>query len=65
MDEMNQQSHYALLQSMGFEEVHGLWSTFLEHLMCSNGEHSKFWMSYVDLVNNVLLTLSRSSREGN
>lgn len=57
VDEMNQQSHDALLQSMGFEEVHGLWSTFLEHLRCSNGEQSKFWMSYVDLVNNVLLAL--------
>ena len=45
VDEMNQQSHDALLQSMGFEEVHGLWSTFLEHVRCSNGEQSKFWMS--------------------
>ena len=37
---------------------------FLNHLRSTNGEQSKFWMSYVDIVDN-LLALIRASREGN
>ena len=42
-----------------------LWGDFLEHLRHSNGELSAYWMSYVDIVENVLLGLLRAAREGN
>ena len=45
--------------------MHGLWDAFKDHLRSSNGEQSKFWMSYVDIVSNILLVLIRASREGN
>ena len=38
---------------------------FLEHLRHNNGELSAFWMSYIDMVEDVLLGLLRASREGN
>ena len=64
-NDITQRSHEAILQSTGCGEVHRLWDAFLGHLRSSNGEQSKFWMSYVDIVNNILLVLIRASREGN
>ena len=64
-NDISQRSHDAILQSTGFGEVHRLWDAFLDHLRSSNGEQSRFWMSYVDIVNNILLALIRASREGN
>lgn len=64
-NDITQQSHNAILQSPGFEEVHRLWNGFLGHLRSSDSEQSKFWMSYVDIVDNILLALIRTSREGN
>ena len=41
-----------------------MWDALLDHLRSSYGEQPKFWMSYVDIINN-LLALIRTSREGN
>ena len=43
----------------------GLWGDFLEHLHHSNGELSAYWMSYIDIVENVVLGLLRAARESN
>ena len=42
-----------------------LWVDFLEHLRYSNGELSAYWMSYIGIVENVLLGLLRAARKGN
>jgi len=44
--------------------VFNLFDKYLNHLRFSNGQLATFWMSYVDMVEN-LLVLIRSSREGN
>ncbi len=41
------------------------WMDFLEHLCHQNGELSASWMSYIDMMENVVLGLLRASREGN
>ena len=43
----------------------GLWGDFLEHLRHSNGELSAYWMSYIDIVENVVLGLLHTARESN
>ena len=63
-NDITQRAHNATLQSTGFGEVHRLWEAFLNHLWSSNGEQSKFWMSYVDIVDS-LLALIKAPREGN
>ena len=40
-------------------------SDFLEHFSHNNGELSAYWMSYIDMVENVVPGLLRCSREGN
>lgn len=42
-----------------------MWCQFLEHLRHTNGDLSAFWMSYIQLVGDVLLGLIQASREGN
>lgn len=42
-----------------------LWNDFLEHLRHSNGELSAYWMSYIDMVENVVPGHLRGSHEGN
>jgi len=44
--------------------VFNLFDKYLNHLRFSNGQLATFWMSFVDMVEN-LLALIRSSREGN
>ena len=63
-NDITQRAHNAILESTGFGDVHRLWEAFLNHLQSSNGEQSKFWLSYVAIVDN-LLALMRASREGN
>ena len=46
-------------------EVHELWSHFLQYLKSENGDLCAFWMSYIEVVGDVLLGLIRASREGN
>ena len=41
-----------------------MWREFLNNLRESNGELSAFWMSYVDMVEGIVLGLLRASREG-
>lgn len=63
--DLNQQNLNNLLHSPVLSEVITLWKDFLEHLRHNNGELSAFWMSYIDMVEEVLLGLLRASREGN
>lgn len=56
---------FNLLQSPLIAELMTLWKDFLEHLRHNNGEVSAYWMSYIDMVDNVVLGLLRTSREGN
>ena len=65
VDDLNQQSLNNLLQSPILAELVTLWRDFLEHLRHNNGELSAFWMSYIDMVEDVILGLLRASREGN
>ena len=51
------------MASPSFEEVSQLFCSYLQHLRHGNGKLSKFWMSYVDMV-EILLGLVRGSREG-
>lgn len=50
---MNKRFHDALLQDTGYNEVYWMWNTFIEHLRCTDGVQSKFWMSYIDIVNDI------------
>lgn len=47
-----------------FKELRKLWMEYLEHLRYGNGELSAFWMSYVDMVEDVVLGLLQASCEG-
>ena len=48
-----------LLHSPALTELRNCWGIVLEHLRHTNGELSAFWMSYIDLVETVLLGLLR------
>ena len=63
--DVNQQEFDDLLDSPLLAKLMTLWSDFLEHLHHKNGELSTYWMSYVDIVESVMLGLLRVSREGN
>ena len=49
-----------LLQSPLSAELIILWTDFLEHLHHNSGELSAFWMSYIDMVEDVVLGLLRA-----
>ena len=53
----------ATITSPSFQEVSQLFSMYMHYLRHGNGKLSKFWMSYVDMV-EILLELLRASREG-
>ena len=53
-----------LLKCPVLPQVMIMWREFLKHLRESNGELSVFWMSYVDMVEGIVLGLLRASREG-
>ena len=61
---LNQHELNNLLQSPLLAEVITLWADFLGHLCHNNGELSAFWMSYITIVEDVVLGLLRASREG-
>ena len=63
--ERNQEHFDSILESQVLVQVHEVWRQFLEHLRHTNGDLSAFWMSYIQLVGDVLLGLIRASREGN
>ena len=54
-----------LLQSQVLPQVTTMWKEYLNRLRHNNGELSAFWMSYVDMVEGVVLGLLGASREGN
>ncbi len=62
---VSQQEFEELLQTPLLVQVMTLWNNFLEHLRHNNGELSAYWMSYIDMVEDVVLGLLRASREGN
>ena len=55
----------SILNSDPFKEIHLIWMQYLQYLRSENGPLSCFWMSYIDIVGDVLLGLIRASREGN
>lgn len=65
IDDLCQKKFDKMLQSMSVDELSNMWEEFLDHLRYTNGDLSAFWMSYVDLVENVILALIRAAREGN
>ena len=58
-----EQEFKATVASPSFEEVSRLFGSYMHYLRHGNGKVSKFWMSYVDVV-ETLLGLLRGSREG-
>ena len=63
--ELDQVKFDNVLQSPLLSELITLWNDFLEHLRHNNGELSTYWMSYIDMVQDVVLGLLCASREGN
>lgn len=63
--DLNQQRLNNLLQGPLLAELITLWKDFLKHLHHNNGELSTFWMSYIDMVEDIILGLVRASRKGN
>jgi len=62
VSDLNQRNLNKLLHSQLLTKLIIKWNSFLSHLRCDNGELSAYWMSYIDLVENVVL---RGSHEGN
>ena len=58
-----EQEFKATVASPSFEEVSRLFGSYMHYLRHGNGKLSKFWMSYVDMV-ETLIGLLRGSREG-
>jgi hypothetical protein len=54
-----------LLKSPLMNEVMVVWRGFLDRIRKKNGSLSALWMTYVDMVEGVVLGLLRASREGN
>ncbi len=65
VSELDQEQLCNLLECTLLTDLTMQWQTYLEHLRTSNGELSQFWMSYIEIVESVVLSLLRSSREGN
>jgi len=61
---LKEESLDQLLQCPVLPQVMTMWREFLNHIRQSNGELSAFWMSYVDMVEGIVLGLLRASREG-
>ena len=63
--EMSQPEFDELLSSDGLAESLILWNQCNSYLRHDNGNLSTFWMSYVDMVGDILLRLIRTSGGGN
>ena len=63
--DVNQEEFDDMLDSPLLAKLVTLWSDFLEYLRHNNGELSTYWMSYIDIVESVVLGLLRASHEGN
>ena len=64
-ENVGQVTFEALLDNPVVRQILDLWYEYLHHLRHDNGDLSAFWMTNVDMVEDVLLGLLRSSREGN
>ncbi|KAL8570914.1 hypothetical protein ACOMHN_023587 [Nucella lapillus] len=63
-DDVGQAAFKSLLQQSVVTYVLHLWNDFLNYLRHDNGELSAFWMTYVDIIQDILLGLLPASREG-
>ncbi|KAL8572154.1 hypothetical protein ACOMHN_057829 [Nucella lapillus] len=63
-DDVGQAAFESLLQQSVVTYVLHLWNDFLNYLRHDNGELSAFWMTYVDIIQDILLGLIRASHEG-
>ena len=61
---LKEESLDQLLQSLVLPQVMTVWRQFLNNLHQNNGELSAFWMSYVDMVEGIVLGFLRASQEG-
>ena len=59
--EISQAKFGELLSRDGLAESLILWNQFLSYLRHDNGNLSTFWMSYVDMVGDIILRLVRRS----
>ena len=64
-DDIGQHSFEILLEHDDLEHTALLWNEYLDYLRHDNGDLSAFWMSYLDIVGEILLGFIRASREGN
>jgi len=63
--DLNQSEFEKILSNASLEEVVQLFGKYKQFLRADNGDLSAFWMSYIDIVEDVLLGLLRACREGN
>ena len=63
-DDVGQAAFESLLQQTVVTNVLHLWNDFLNFLRYDNGELSAFWMTYIDIIQDILLGLLQVSREG-
>ena len=63
--DLKQEVFDGLVESPHLMEVMVIWREFVEKLHCSNGELSAYLMSYVDMVEGVVLGLLHASQERN
>ena len=54
---LNQRSFDGLLNNQLLTKLMTNWNSFLDHLRQENGALSAYWMSTIDLVENVILGL--------
>ena len=61
---LKEESLDQLLQCSVLPQVMNMWREFRNHLRQNKGELSAFWMSYVDMVEGIVLGLLRASLKG-
>ena len=62
--DVGQAAFESLLEQSVVTNVLRLWNDFLNYLRHDNGELSAFWMTYVDIIQDILLGLLQASCEG-
>lgn len=55
----------SVLDQALYDKVMDRFIEYFEHIRSSNGQLSRFWMSYIDMMGDIVLKLIRASREGN
>ena len=64
-NDMSQEKLDEVLNSEELTNSFIAWNHNLDHLRNAKGNFPSFWMSYIDMVGDILLGLLRASREGN